>query len=254
MRPRKRRRNIFIPTGLVALILSLGIFSAFLAADPHARPTRTMEINLPREQYTGYVLRQHYPDRYLPNNRWKQFTLTRDAVADSALMEEFRMCVRAHVAAHDTADGITVHMGRATPYGVFVRIIDILNVEQEQRYAIEGEDLLVPPDPPNRPQTDQVPIWICGGVRYEPTGPSLSWSLIGATMREQFEFMRDQSALNAFLLCAAGSVGMFCMDVARIRGMGRRRLLRRGACGGASVATGATPRNDGGERGYAPSQ
>jgi hypothetical protein len=142
---RKHKRKHFFPIGILSLVFfPLICFYAIdmkLRYDPH-----TMEINLPPRDLYGY-LNERYEKSYNLSNRnnFTYFQFTGDEFVDSIKLLFFRDNIRAFAFRMGTANGVHVNFQRQAHYKTFVRVIDLLNVENITRFSIEGADVWIYP-------------------------------------------------------------------------------------------------------------
>jgi hypothetical protein len=111
--------------------------------------------------------------------------------------------VREILAANDGVNGVHLKLSDSTPYGTFIRAIDILRVEGAKRYMAFDNDIWFLHEPPDT-SAETIQSWVCGfSASYEKKEPS-NWQIlqkkISMTLKSSWQLIITFSAFFFFSL------------------------------------------------------
>jgi hypothetical protein len=173
---RRQKRKLFWPLGLISLTLTPLWFFSNLKDNPAVRTYYTMEINLPPQNYNEYSKRW-LGERDIdipPHGRWNVIQIPNTLTQIDKIFDSLRIVVHQFNEGHDTLCGIEIRLNSFLSYNSFVKILDILNVEDISRYAIIRSSIWIPHFPRYKYlHKTNVRDFICGGVGlYTPPVPT----------------------------------------------------------------------------------
>jgi len=174
---RKYRRKLFWPAGLIILALvPLGFFR-YIATDPRFHQKYVMEIILPPFGDDFKWIKDREPEFDIPQKgMWTKYEFSEDESYNSLLLVLLRQEIRRFMIRRDTIQGIQISLNRQMPYDRFVRIIDMLDLENVTRFTIFGSSVWVHKfyrHPITEP--DYSHLFICGGV-HTVSMPESAWT------------------------------------------------------------------------------
>jgi hypothetical protein len=99
----------------------------------------------------------------------------KESVEDNAIKLAYaQLRIREIIASNDSINGVKFHFSESTPYGSFVKALDILRVEGAKRYIPIENNLWFLHEPPQ----PEIMDWVCGTTyQYIYIGPS-KWQVI----------------------------------------------------------------------------
>jgi hypothetical protein len=175
---RKHRHKLFWPIGLLILAVIPLCFFRHAATNQDFREKYTMEINLhPFLECIGNMKKDKSDLDIPPYGNWKRYDFTEDESSNSLKFIDLRQEIKHFKARRDTVKGIQITLSRSMPYDRFVKIIDMLNLEDVTRFSISNSAVWVhkysrqPAHPAHRIDGDR---FVCGG-NFGSYPLSLNW-------------------------------------------------------------------------------
>jgi hypothetical protein len=178
---------MYLPIGVISLVLLLLVFFRFVAINPDFRAKYTMEIIFATPKLFQWIKADHPEVVIPPDGGWNVFQFTDIESANISQLGHLRQSIGAFKSHHETETGIRVQLHRKMSYNNFVQIVDILNIERINRYSMTGSDIWVHPFS-RRPKSDSEysHLAICGGVVVSKP-PPLTWIQKAEEMINQYK-------------------------------------------------------------------
>lgn len=93
-----------------------------------------------KESFEEFKKKNVFP---IPRN-YKEFVFNNSIELEKDKLEQIQLSVRELKKTNDTINGVKIHLGKKTTYAVFIRLMDILGVEEEMpMYSLYKDDLWV---------------------------------------------------------------------------------------------------------------
>lgn len=132
----KTRKKIFYVPGMISLILIPLICIIYFFKTDSFKVYGVIQLGMPNkgdfEKYKVPTLRNY-----------KVFNFSKSEFSERKNLNEMKLYLRKLMANKDTVNGIKVHYDSKTDYDVFIRTIDIVNIEKAPTWAIEGNDIYI---------------------------------------------------------------------------------------------------------------
>jgi hypothetical protein len=162
---KRYRRMIFVPIGLISLVMLSILFLLSLINDQRAQTKVIFEINLfPKDYYSSYY--KHMVDFDIPpNGKWDVFRFTINETTNEKVLNELHKRIVMFRTQRDTLCGIEIRMEKRMSYNRFIKIIEILNME-EINYNLNDDSIWIHRYPCLHKLKRHIKedIFICGGV------------------------------------------------------------------------------------------
>jgi hypothetical protein len=184
---------MFWPIGLLILAIIPLVFFRHIATDPFFRIQCTMEINLPPSEDFFKAQKRMHPDiDFPPSGNWKKFAFTENDISNELRLPSLRNEIKRYIQQRDTIRGIQISFSRQMKYEMFVKTIDILNLENATRYAIWHSNVWLPRFARSTHRVNEYHLPICGGVHtiYNPV-PLTKLQLVQQEIKECYFYLRD---------------------------------------------------------------
>ena len=224
-RPLRTHRRLFWPAGLLSLALLPLAVSWHIARSPLAREQSTIEVNMDHAPET-WTTSLRYREAIASNGSWHLFEFTGNEYLDSSVFVASENAVRAHVAQNDTINGIRIHFARTARYSDFVRVLDMLDMQNATRRAYIGPEFWVlrclSQSEQAKLPTSQFGMW-GGCIVFSPTSISQGRQYIQSS--EQFfifygmETISNGMMKTLFIPLFLGWAVIGIMNIRRIRGL-----------------------------------
>ena len=101
---------------------------------------RAMDLGLPNK-VTDAQLVKDYP--LLTKRKYKEFTFNGSLESDKNNLIRFQQSLKQQNAIRDTVNGIKLHFGKQMKYEVFIRILDVLTIENTPTYMPYKNELII---------------------------------------------------------------------------------------------------------------
>jgi hypothetical protein len=167
---------MFWPIGLLVLAIIPLVFYWHIANDPIYHTKYTMEINMPPSGDYFKIQKRIYPNLDVPpSGNWKIFSFSGDVASNELRLAELQQEVKRFMKQGDTIQGIQIILSRQMTYNMFVKTIDMLNLENVTQYSIWNSNVWIHKFPRTTRQVDEYPMTICGGVHFTNYNLPLTW-------------------------------------------------------------------------------
>jgi hypothetical protein len=170
----KRKKIYYIP-GIISLVLVPLLFIHFADKVIKAKSLTVIRVfladtDLFKKYPEGF---KGYKGTYPPKRNYTEIFFTGNEKSNKIKLDFAQIKIREILSANDSTSGVHFHFTDKSPFGTFIKSLDILNIEDAHTYMTLDKDLWVYYFPPD---TTYVP-WICGTVYndivYEE--PEISW-------------------------------------------------------------------------------
>ncbi|MGC4041736.1 MAG: hypothetical protein QM710_13355 [Flavobacterium sp.] len=140
MKTGNRHRKLFYVPGMISLLLIPSFCLWHFYTQKAFNVERAMDLGLPDkamvEEYEAYfpkIFKRHYDE----------FTFNGSLETDKKELSRFQNLLKQRNAIKDTVGGIRLRFGAKMQYDVFIRILDVLTLEDTPTYGIFYNDMLV---------------------------------------------------------------------------------------------------------------
>lgn len=192
--------------GILSLSILPLLLLGHLAGNPRIYPKVSLEVNLPPPDVWGEIEREGFDIDIPPKGEWKQFQFGANEVDNVPTLMRLHEEIKRFVASHDTLQSIHIFLDRKVAYSVFIKVLDILQLEKVPRYALAGTDIWVPRFPRRM-------YFPSGDTVFFPSPPPLTLSDI---VRQISHYWQDRvMSLPPILLLAW--LGIFYINIRRLR-------------------------------------
>ncbi|TPG37829.1 hypothetical protein [Flavobacterium pectinovorum] len=153
---REKRKKIFYVPGMISLVfIPLFCFYHFYKTDAF-KVYRSVDLSFPDSiQKKGFLaIKRNY----------QLFYLNRSEDSEKKELNELQLALRKIKQKNDTINGIQIHLGNKMQYEVYVRVLDILAIEQMPFFIQNDNDFLVliMPKPKSRNHFREIVPFQCG--------------------------------------------------------------------------------------------
>jgi hypothetical protein len=109
--------------------------------------------------------------------KYVEIDLTESFEDNEIKLSYAQLRVREILVANDGVNGVHFKLSYSTPYGTFIRAIDILRTEGAKRYMAYDNDIWFLHEPPDT-SVETIQSWVCGfSASYEKKEPS-KWEIL----------------------------------------------------------------------------
>jgi hypothetical protein len=126
------------------------LFFYHIAKSPVIYPKGTLEVNLPPPDFWNWVKKQGFDIDVPPKGKWKQFEFGANDVDNVPVFTRLHKEIQNFISLRDTLHGTHIRLDRKMPYYRFIKILDMLQIENVARYSVVGSDIWVPRFPKRR--------------------------------------------------------------------------------------------------------
>ena len=185
------RKRVFLPTGVIALVIMPLFFSWMVVHESRFHPKATLEFNLSPDTSWTWMRRFGYDIQMPRTGEWVDFSLNSSAAHNDAELLRFEQAVRMFVSTRDTLKSIRVALDRGARYSALVQVVDILRQNGDIYWLYLPGEIWIPRHRQLAVVTPSKITAICGGVHVSYiSAPQRSWveSLTQSTI-ESYRFL-----------------------------------------------------------------
>ena len=136
----KKHRKIFYVPGMISLVLLPLLMLYFFSSNKSFVKETAMVLGLPNKEEIPQML-QNVP--CITQRNFKEFKLNGTLETEKDNLQKFQSDLKKLNKIHDTVNGIKLHFGKQMKYEVFIRVLDILTIENTPTYIPIKNDLLI---------------------------------------------------------------------------------------------------------------
>ncbi|WP_123921929.1 hypothetical protein [Flavobacterium sp. LM4] len=166
----QKRKRIYYSAGLISIIL-LPILC--LIHIKNSKPFRN-SYSMSFQNWDGQENSEFFKNNiaFLNTKKFTTVALTGNTISDSIKLEEAQKNIQVLVKSKDSVSGIKFHFGQKSQYWTYIRVLDIINIEQGGNYFSYKNDILFTnPKPPKPVKFDKnaepLRIIICGSGGFD---------------------------------------------------------------------------------------
>ncbi|MNS22533.1 hypothetical protein D3C86_748560 [compost metagenome] len=156
---RKKRKKIFYVPGMISLVLIPLICMVYFCTTDAFVEKGCIDVSFPSD---SLMIKQFLS----VERKYKVYSFNSSEISESADLSNLQLGLRKMKRENDTINGIKIHLGNNMDYEVYVRILDILSIEQMPNYLQYNDDFFVLMMP--KPRTDKslkkVKFFVCGST------------------------------------------------------------------------------------------
>ena len=171
MKMARYKKICYIPGAISLLILPI-LFVAYVDIGRRARTYYVLPVVMRNE-----VLEKKNPAIFFgeyPNNKrnYEDINITGVSGSDQVKLAYSQIRIREVLQQNNLVQGIHYHFGDSSNYGAFVKALNILQIENAQRYVVEDNNIWFYDVPPDTARHDQlIDCMFCSNVIYLKSEP-----------------------------------------------------------------------------------
>lgn len=140
MKQRIIHRKLFYVPGMISLLLIPVLFIWYFYTHKSFEKQGSMDLGLP-DKGSMEQMKKDYP--FIEQKNYIVFTFNGTLEAENETLTKFQKSLKQFNHIKDTINGIKLRFGKQMKYEVFIRILDIVNIEMTPTYIPYEQELII---------------------------------------------------------------------------------------------------------------
>lgn len=136
---RKHRKLFYVP-GMISLVVLPFLYLGYFYNHDVFKVENGMALGLP-DKKSSQEIEEDYP--FLLQRTYKEYTLNGSIESNKEQLADFHKELQRFNKVKDTVSGIKVHFTSQANYEVFIRILDLLAIEDTPTYMLKGDEFII---------------------------------------------------------------------------------------------------------------